>query len=450
MDSPSPEPARGHARTPGFKFFLIIGLTVLMCLPLFMISLAVAERQGRASEAATGIEAAWGRAQNISGIYLFVPYETAATENFGPGTISNFRRRTAILLPTTARYAANVRTEQRSRGIFDVTVYTADLTLGADFEPADLARAVPAGATILWSEAVAVIGLSDVRGLQQNAALVMDGMNIPFAPGAGPPGADAKFTAIHAPLGLTAAPDRVALQTTFALRGSSELAFVPAGNDTTVDVQSSWPDPSFFGDFLPTERRIDGGGFGATWSVPYLARGFGQVFADTSDLAKVQEKRLGVKFYQSVSFYQLVARSLKYAVLFVGLAFLAYFAVELVTGARLHAAQYALIGAAQVLFYLLLLSISEHLGFDAAYVIAATATITLTTAYSISALGSRGRAATLFALLSVLYGALYSLLQVDDYALLLGSLLLFAILALVMYLTRNLNWQRVAPLPGEA
>ena len=133
-----------------------------------------------------------------------------------------------------------------------------------------------------------------------------------------------------------------------------------------------------------------------------------------------------------------------------GLAFLAFFAVELVTGARLHAAQYALIGAAQVLFYLLLLSISEHLGFDTAYGIAAAATIGLTTAYSISALGNRWRAAILFAVLSVLYGALYSLLQVDDYALLLGSLLLFVVLALVMHFTRNLNWQRVAPLPGEA
>jgi inner membrane protein len=297
-----------------------------------------------------------------------------------------------ILLPTTARYSANVRTEQRSRGIFDVTVYTADLTLIADFEPADIAKATPAGATLLWSGAVAVVGLSDVRGMQQNAGLAIDGRNVPFAPGAGPPGADAKFTAIHAPLGLTAAPERLSLQTTFALRGSSELAFVPAGNDTTVDVQSAWPDPSFFGAFLPTARRVDVGGFGATWSVPYLARGFGQVFYEASDLVKIQETRLGVQFYQSISFYQLVARSLKYAVLFVGLTFLAYFAVELVTGARLHAVQYALIGAAQVLFYLLLLSISEHIGFDPAYMIAATSTVTLTTAYSISALGSRGRA----------------------------------------------------------
>jgi len=164
----------------------------------------------------------------------------------------------------------------------------------------------------------------------------------------------------------------------------------------------------------------------------------------------ISNTQFGVRFYHPIDFYQLVSRSLKYAVLFVGLAFLVFFVVELLTEAQLHAAQYALIGAAQVLFYLLLLSISEHLGFNPAYMIGAAATIGLTTAYGASVLGTRRRTAILFVTLTVLYAALYSLLRVEDYALLLGSLLLFATLALTMYLTRNLNWHRVAVLSGDA
>jgi len=450
MNTPSQEPARPYGRTPGFKFFMIMGLAILMCLPLFMISLAVAERQVRAGEATADIESSWGRAQNIAGILLFVPYEASASETFGAGTISTLRRNTGVLLPARAQYSAAVRTETRSRGIYDVTVYTTDLTIVADFDQSDIAELAPAGATVLWNEAVAVVGLTDVRGLQQNPTLSVGGMNVPFLPGPGPSAPDAKFASIHAPLSLVSAPDGLALQTTLTLRGSSELAFAPVGKDTVARVQSAWPHPSFFGAFLPDQRQVGPTGFDVSWNVPYLARGFGQVFAGATALTTISETQFGVRFYRPIDFYQLVARSLKYAVLFVGLAFLSFFVVELLTGARLHAAQYALIGAAQVLFYLLLLSIAEHLGFETAYAIGATATVGLTTAYAVSAFGSRRHAGILLVVLSVQYAALYSLLQVEDYALLLGSVLLFAVLAVVMYLTRNLNWYRLAPLPGEA
>ena len=429
---------------------MIIGLAILMCLPLIMIAIAVEERQERAGQAVTDIESSWGRAQNVSGIFLFVPYDAPVSETFGAGTISMIRRNTGVVLPARAQYSAAVRTETRSRGIYDVTVYTTDLTIDADFDASDIAELAPPGATVLWNEAVAVVGVSDVRGFQQNPTLSVAGTAVPFLPGPGPSSPDAKFASIHAPLSLMGPPDGLALQTTLTLRGSSQLAFAPVGKDTTARVQSEWPHPSFFGSFLPTQRQVGTNGFDVSWNIPYLARGFGQVFAGTAALSTISEAQFGVRFYRPVDFYQLVSRSLKYAVLFVGLAFLSFFVVELLTGGRLHAVQYALIGAAQVLFYLLLLSIAEHLGFEAAYAIASSATIGLTTAYAASAFGSRKQAGILLAVLSVQYGALYSLLQVEDYALLLGSALLFAVLAVVMYLTRNLNWYRAAPISGEA
>jgi len=442
--------ARQLSRTPGFKIFLIMGLTFLMCVPLFMISLTLSERQARARDAARDIESGWGQEQSISGIYLFVPYEVTTAEQQNQQTVNRRERKIAVLLPTRADISGVVRTEPRSRGIYDVTVYTAYLTINANFEQPGLAASVPTGATILWGDSMAVIGLSDARGLQQTATLSLDGRSINFAPGPGPGVNKLRFASIHAPLALAGAPGALDLQTRLTIRGSSELTFLPIGNDTLVRVQSPWPDPSFFGSFLPNVRQIDRNGFEASWSIPYLARGFGQEFADPNELAAISNTQFGVRFYHPVDFYQLVARSLKYAVLFVGLAFLVFFVVELLTEARLHAAQYALIGAAQVLFYLLLLSIAEHLGFNLAYMIGAAATIGLTTAYGASVFGTRRRAAILFVTLTVLYTALYSLLRVEDYALLLGSLLLFVTLALTMYLTRNLNWHQGAVLSGDS
>src|SRR5215468_3945339 len=157
--------ARQLGRAPGFKIFLIMGLTFLMCVPLFMISLTLSERQARARDAARDIEAGWGQEQSISGIYLFVPYEITMAEQQGQQTITRRERRMAVLLPTRADISAAVRTEPRSRGIYDVTVYTADLTINANFEQSGLTALVPAGATIVWGDSMAVVGLSDSRGL---------------------------------------------------------------------------------------------------------------------------------------------------------------------------------------------------------------------------------------------------------------------------------------------
>jgi inner membrane protein len=239
------------------------------------------------------------------------------------------------------------------------------------------------------------------------------------------------------------------VQTQFALRGSRELSVVPLGQRTTVQIDSPWTSPSFFGTFLPNGHVINERGFTADWTVPYLARGFGQSFASVDEaMQAIPGSGFGVRFYQPVDHYQLVQRSLKYAILFVALSFLIFFVIEIVSQRRLHAIQYALVGAAQVLFYLVLLSLAEHIGFPMAYLIGACATVALTGLYSLSVLASVVRSSVLTTVLAALYGLLYVILNAEDYALLIGSAVLFAALATTMYLTRNIDWYRTAPSPA--
>jgi inner membrane protein len=432
-------------RSPGFKLLLIILLTIATAAPLLLIELALTGRQGRASDAAQDIATGWGGAQTIAGPMLFVPYEVTVENVVDGKTVQSTSRSTAVLLPSTLNLDTSADTQTRWRGIFPVPVYRAAVSLRAQFDKADIAGLAPDGARMLWEQAYIGILVSDVRGLAGNIALQANARKVGFEPGIGIDGISAQ--GIHAPLALAGPPDGLTLAADFAVRGSRELSFASLGRQTTAHLKSGWPDPSFFGVFLPSEHRIGKSGFDAAWTVPYLARGYGQSFQTAeSALTTVQNNaNFGVRFYQPVDFYQLVERSLKYAVLFVGLAFLIFFVAELISGRRLHGAQYTMIGAAQVLFYLLLLSFAEHIGFTAAYLLAGAATVLLTTLYAASAFASWRKAAGLGAVLTALYGLLYLILQQEDYALLIGALVLFCALAATMFTTRRVEWSRIIP-----
>jgi len=435
--------ARG-LRSPGLKFFIIAALTVAMAVPLLFIQLALSDREETAAGAIQDIASGWGGPQIVAGPVVLLPYTVERATVVDGKTIQSTLRLTAVLLPENLNMAVQASEETRWRGIFAVPVYRSAVRMHATFEKAALATLAPSDAHILWNEATVSILVSDAHGLAENVSLSVNGRTIAFQPGAGMP--DLKVTGIQAPLGLSGA-DNLSLETNLTLRGSRELSLSPLGRRTTASIRSAWPSPSFFGAFLPSERKVGAEGFEASWVVPYLARGFGQHF-DTTDEAVQQlvTPAFGVRFYQPVDHYQLVQRSLKYAILFVALAFLVFFVVETVSPRRLHVVHYALVGAAQVLFYLLLLSLSEHIGFARAYLAAATATIGLTSLYAISALASKLRAGVLCLILSMLYGLLYIILNAEDYALLIGSTLLFVALAATMYVTRKIDWYRTTDL----
>jgi inner membrane protein len=432
-------------RSPGLKFIIVIVLTAAMAIPLFLIQLALSDRESTAGQAAQDVASGWGGPQTVAGPMLFVPYSIVVNTIVNGSTVQQSMRETAVLLPSALDVTANATAGERWRGIYKVPVYRADVTMRAKFDRAAIAALVPAGATPAWKSAYVAISVSDAHGVADNVTLQANGRSVAFQPGlgAGP------LAGIHAPLDLSAIAQDIDLQTTFVLRGSRELSIVPLGQRTTAAIDSPWTSPSFFGTFLPTEHAIGGNGFRADWTVPYLAQGFGQSFSSSEEaMQTIPGSAFGVRFYQPVDHYQLVQRSLKYAVLFVALAFLIFFVAETVSVRRLHAIQYTLVGAAQVLFYLLLLSFAEHIGFALAYAIGAGATVALTGLYSLSVLGSALRSAVLTAVLAALYGLLYVILNAEDYALLIGSAVLFAALATTMYLTRNIDWYRAAPSPA--
>jgi inner membrane protein len=432
----SPQPSR-VLRSPWFKFFTVAGLTVAMAIPLLLIQFTLSDREQTAAGAQQDIAAGWGGTQTVAGPVLMLPYTTTGDEVVeGVTTTMVTRRHVAVLLPEDLNMKASTSEGTRWRGIFSVPVYRSKILMHATFDKAAMAALLPSGATPLWNEASLSIMVSDAHGLADNVTLVVNGKAVSATPGSGLRDA----FGVQAPLALSAAAN-LTIDTNFALRGSREFSFSPLGRRTTASIDSTWASPSFFGAFLPTDRKVDSNGFTASWIVPYLARGFGQSFDNSDQLAQVlRSPAFGARFYQPVDHYQLVERALKYAILFIALAFLAFFVVETVSPRQLHVMHYALVGTAQALFYLLLLSFSEHIGFAAAYLVGATATVVLTTLYAVSALADRLRAGVLGAVLTGLYGLLYVILNAEDYALVIGSTLLFAALAATMYVTRKIDW----------
>ena len=432
-------------RSPALKLLAIGALTLLAIVPLFLIGMVTEERAGRAEEAKFDVAQGWGGPQRIAGPFLAVPYIALvkSTNAARPDTFEEVRQ-VAVFLPRTLAIAADAQSEVRSRGIFDVTVFRSALSMKGMFEAPRFDGLGVTPARVLWAEAYVFLQVSDVRGIASNVALGWDGKAeaAQFEPGVG---ADlAANPGVHARIALDENADGHEFALELKINGTGELAVAPVGDDTALSLKSNWPHPSFQGAFLPDSKTISAAGFEATWSVPYLRRSLPNASLDPYQLLEaVGPTHFGVSFYTPVDFYRLVDRALKYAVLFVGLSFLVFFLVEILSGGRVHAVQYILAGAAQVVFYLLLLSLAEHIGFDFAYIAAAAATVALTFAYALAVLKSRKRALIVLAAASVLYTLLYLLLGEEDYALLIGSGALFLVLALTMFATRKIDWYQL-------
>ena len=432
------------ARSPGLKFLLVALITIAMSVPLLFIFIALAQREDYAREAAQDIARGWGGSQMIGGPALAVPYVVAESQRGSDGvaTVVDVRR-VAIFLPKLLKADANAQTETRARGIFAVNVFTSDVTLSGMFAKPDFGDLGISPKTVLWDQAQLVIAISDLQGLAENVSVVWgaEQVTLPFRPGlntelAAYPGINAR---VPMPAEKAEFPFSVALK----LRGTGDLQFAAAGEETDVTAKGNWPHPSFQGNFLPVSRTIDATGFTANWKVPHLARNLPQAMPISDNLINgFALANFGVSFYEPVKFYLLVERALKYAILFIGLAFLSFFLIETLSGARIHGVQYLLIGGAQVVFYLLLLSLAEQIGFNLAYLVAAAATVILISAYAWSALKSRDRALVVFGVLSVLYALLFLLLKQEDYALVIGASAAFAAIAVTMYVTRNVDWYR--------
>jgi len=423
---------------------LLIGILVLLLqIPIAMIDGLIGARRSTRDEALQEVTGTWGKEQTILGPALAVPYVKRWIE--AAGTDQSKARSTehhAVFLPDTLRIEAKVTSEVRYRGIFEVPVYRLEAHLTGRFEPPSLADQGVAPEDIRWEKAQIWLGIADARAIQNQAGLTLDGKEFGFVPGTGHSGGGQ--AGIHAPIG-TVAKSGGEFSIPIVLNGSSSLALAPFGRETTVRIDSDWPDPRFQGNWLPDRRQIGANGFTAEWTVPSLGRNYPQSWTSEGPVTDktLEASTFGFALLTPIDPYRMAERSVKYESLFLLFTFLTMWLFEVLAGRRLHSLQYLLVGAAMCLFYLLELSLAEHLGFGLAYALASASIVGLITAYTSAALQGAGRAAIIGGVVAALYGFLYVLLRNQDYALLVGSVALFIVLALVMYLTRKVDWNRV-------
>lgn len=448
--SPVPPPSRLQ-QSLTLRLLLLLGLCLLLQIPIQMIRGVIGERQATRDEAVAEVTQSWGQAQTLTGPVLVLPYEQRVRDDKG---VEQLVTRRAFFLPETLRVKGSVQTERRSRGIFSVPLYRGSLEIEGELRAPELAAWSIAPSEVRWEAAELVLGLSDLRAIRGPVSVRWDGQEHALEPGRG--GATFLGAGVHLPQvpGLRGGPpERLhRFSLTLPLAGSSRLLFTPTARDSEVALTSAWPDPSFNGAFLPTERQIGAAGFSARWRVPHLSRNYPQRWLEGEvSEAQLAASAFGVSFASPGDAYSATTRAVKYELLFVSLTFLVFFLFELFYGMRIHPVQYLLVGAALCLFYLLLLALSEHLGFALSYLNAAGAVVAVVTGYCASVLRRRRLVLVVAAGLSALYGFLFVLLQMEDHALLAGAIGLFLVLALVMYVTRRVDWYRaLSPAPVES
>jgi inner membrane protein len=435
------------ARSPAFKFFLIAFLILLLLIPLLIVAGLVSEREGRSQSVVSEVSNSWGGIQQLSGPFVVVPYLVRFETKEGDKIIQQTQERRAVFLPEELTVKGDGKSNVLHRSIFDVNVYTATLAIDGSFAVPDIADVDPNAISVRWRDATFILALSDVAGLKEAATLSVNGQEtLPFAPSVGLPGVyingmHAKLSGSPSVIEGEAPPKAFRFHADLVFSGSGSLTFAPAARETHVTMTSDWPHPSFSGAFLPTEREVEADGFTAKWRVPHLARSVPNAWMlSDGGLERFSAHQFGVTFYQPVDFYDLVMRAVKYGVLFLAVGFMGVFVLELLSAKRVHPVQYLFVGIAMVFFYVLLLSLAEHIGFTKAYVIASAATGGMLAIYVAKAIGSARNGLLMAGLFTLLYGFLYFILRLEDYALLAGALLGFAALTAVMFTTLRIDW----------
>jgi inner membrane protein len=460
-------------RSPGIKLLFVALVGFALIVPLLLVYALVYDRQEQSQTAQTAINAGWGGPQVVSGPVVVVPFRAteSQTEVVAGKTVTRAVEVEKLLYisPTENTAETTITPDERRKSIYRSVLYEAKVSGSARFAlPPDLERFGVTRERLMWDRAELRMGASDARGLINGGTLTANGQVLPLQPGKGPAASGGQgffaFLPWNGAAGLT-------VDYAFGLRGSRSLSLVPRGGQTKWAVKSSWPNPSFGGGFLPESRKVQADGFTANYVVDKLALGQAPVsFADQGTPVEAPRNDYGLReassadamaaggavevingnsalvtvgLVEPVNLYSKVDRSVKYGFLFIGFTFLAFFLFDVIGGARVAAAEYLLTGAALILFFVLLLAFAEVIGFTPAYLVAGGSIVGLLASYSAAVLKSWKRGRFIGALLTGLYALLFVLLNLEAWSLLIGSVLLFAALAGVMYATRNVDWGSV-------
>lgn len=419
-----------------FKGFLIAFLVLLLLIPTSFIQELIRERQNRLHEASDEISSKWAGSQTIAGPLICIPYMETVKDS--KGNLVEVKEY-AYFLPEDLKINGSLQPEQRSRGIYKVIVYTSDINITGSFGNFDLTKLGIDPSKALTTEAFVIFSLNDIRGIKEEMKLNLNGKTYELIPGNT---AGTLFkSSLSAKINLSeldsANPKSFSMK--LNLRGSHALNFQPFGKRTEVNLSSTWDSPSFNGSYLPDSRTVSEKGFSSNWKILYINRNYPQQW--TGGTIDLEASSFGVDLLIPVDSYLKTERSVKYALLCIILTFTAFLLIELIYNKSIHAFQYILVGFALCLFYTLLLSISEYLGFNVSYLIAAIATIAMITIFVRSVFGSNKIATFIALTLVFMYGFTFILIQSQDYALLMGSIGLFLILGLIMYFSRKAKLQ---------
>jgi inner membrane protein len=413
---------------------LLIGfLTLLMLIPTVLIDHLVSERAERQQQVVSEVSSKWASAQTVTGPILMVPYMQTSKSGDGKEITA---RKLAYFLPEQLSINGQASPEVRKRSLYQVMLYRSSLQLEGSFAPLPLKSLYLAPEQMLWNEARLAVGITDAIGLEEEVAFKWGDSAGKME--AGVPENGALTSGLSIPVTVNPA-GATAFSVSLRLRGSENLYFTPVGKTTDVTLQSSWQHPAFDGSYLPSSpAEISKSGFNAHWRVLASSRAYPQAWRDNQ--VDLQASNFGVRLIQPADGYVKTSRSVKYAILFIALTFAIFFFLELLQKRQVHPLQYLLVGFALCIFYTLLLSISEYTGFNIAYGIAATAVVSLISLYVWGLFHSVKTALGFTAALSGLYTYIYILIQLEDYALLCGSIGLFVIVAILMYASRKVDW----------
>lgn len=431
------------------KMIIVGALTLVLLIPLFFVQNLIRERSQRKTEMVDEVTNLWGKDVQFYGPVLRIPYTSyeaynVTNEKTGVNTIerkavTNY----AYFFPDELKNSSNIKkNESLKRGIFNHVVFTADMNFKGNFGTPNFTKLGIPEENIQWEKAAIIVKTTNLKSIKSELEIQLNKDKFSFEPQS----SDKSEYSILATNGFDyktlASNDRIDFSFDITYNGSNSVKFIPIGKVTTVSLDSDWESPSFEGSFAAsdTTKTVNKKGFHADWKVMDINRPFSQQYLNA--MPNLDDYLFGAKLIQTVDEYQQNERAAKYGFLIIGLTFLIFFLIQSISKINIHIFQYTMIGLALIMFYTLLISITEHSTFSSAYAIAGISVVVMITLYSISILKNRKFPMFIGAALSVLYSFIYVIIQMEDYALLVGSIGLFLILGAVMYFSRKIDWSK--------
>ncbi len=429
------------------KIGFILVLVLLLMIPNLLIQDLIRERQSLDFEVKREISANWGPSQNIIGPILSIPYTIEVEIDEKKKLVEHTLR----VVPEDVDMEVDLNTEERKKGIYKAILYNAKHKINGTFKLPTVSDFGNYIKEIHWNRAIVDIGFSSASSLDDIVQFQWNNDTYKMESGVSNP--TLFHSGIHTKVNIDTLKRQYKFSSNIGINGSESINYLPIASNTKVKMNSTWDSPGFNGLPSPQNREITNNGFTAEWRATEYNRPFKNIWKNNEVSLSNHSALFGVELVQTVGHYQKNMRSAKYALLILSLSFLVFFFFEILKGSKIHPVQYIFIGLALSVFYVLLLSFSEHIGFNNAYIIASTATIGLISWYSRFLLKQGSKVLILTSILTILYAYIFTLLQMEDLALLVGSLGLFVALVITMYLSRNTDWYTMgsgATIPNSA